>query len=473
VGSTGASGAVGATGASGATGAPGATGAAGDAGATGATGATGAAGDAGAVIVISETAQLGLTISPVPLNLTGLTGDQIEQVGQGSYLVNAIGDCADCHTSNPTQFMGGGVTFGGGSAPFTVASRNLTPDPTTGLPADIPNATSFVNVMRTGADLHGITDGGAPSETLLVMPWSSYRWMSTADLQAIYAYLRVIPAVSNAVAADTKTSQIAPPPGPAPTAYTDGDQATPPALPPDLDPDPGNVLRGIAISPLAEVTPPVDPSAEALFGRGSYLANALGDCSGCHTNPSTTTPATTKINVADFLTGGQNFDTPPPLAPTLGTVRAVSANLTGKTNGFFNFPQVTFSTFLTLITQGIHAEDPDPAPVAYPMPWQVFRNMQIGDLEAIYTYMNAVATTYGKTTLTGAADKVIPDPALYCDTTHACATGTCSSATGAGECLASPCTTATVVDDCAACESCSATTSGTCVAPVSDATCSY
>jgi hypothetical protein len=107
------------------------------------------------------------------------------------------------------------------------------------------------------------------------------------------------------------------------------------------------------------------------------------------------------------------------------------------------------------------------------MPWQTFSNMQLADLEAIYTYMNAVATQYGVTTLNGAADKLIPTPALYCDATHACAVGTCSSTTVAGECLDSPCATATVTTNCNVCQTCSATTGGTCQVPAAGPSCSY
>ncbi len=428
--------------------------------------------DAGpTVISISATAQQGIDISPVPLQLDGLTGAQLEQVGQGSYLVNAIGDCTGCHTADPMMFLAGGVPFGGAGTPFTVLSRNLTPDPTTGLPANLHDVTAFVSAMQTGADYHGVADGGTPTQSLVVMPWASFRWLAPSDIQAIYSYLTVIPPVKNAIAVDTKMTG---PPTPLPSAYADGDQTTPPALPPVADQDPDSVLRGAAINPLGGVPPPSDPVDMALFGRGSYLVNALADCGGCHTNPATTSPTSTKVNTAAFLTGGEEFDTPVPLQPMLGTVRAVSADLTGQTNGFFNNPVVTFETFLTLITQGIHAEDPHPARVAFPMPWQVFSQMQLGDLQAIYEYLNRVAVMYGQTRLTGAADKNIPNPALYCDATHACATGTCSSETGPGECLASPCTTATVDDVCTACETCSAATAGTCEPPAAGGpTCSY
>ena len=39
-----------------------------------------------------------IQIAPVPLSLAGLNRDL---VGLGSYLVNAIGGCQDCHTNPP------------------------------------------------------------------------------------------------------------------------------------------------------------------------------------------------------------------------------------------------------------------------------------------------------------------------------------------------------------------------------------
>jgi hypothetical protein len=416
-----------------------------------------------APLLLSATAEQGLAISPVPISLTGLTSAQAEQIGEGSYLVNAIGDCNGCHAGPTGQFLAGGTAFG------PVNARNLTPDPTTGLPADIQTVAQFTNVLQTGADYHGVAAGSSPTTTLIVMPWDRFRWLSTNDIQAIYAYLTVIPPVVNAV---TATGVGGGPPGTPPTTFTDGNAATPPTLPPETDatgapiPDPGNVLRGLAINPISSVVPPTDPGEQALFGRGAYLVTALADCTGCHTNPATTSAMSTVINTSEYLTGGQVFATPPPLQPVVHTVRAASANLEGKTNGFFNFPQVGFSVFLTDITEGVHAEDPHPEPLAFPMPWQTFRNMQLTDLQAIYEFLSQVGAQYGTTTLTGAADKVIPNPALYCDTMNACPPGsTCSSTTGAGECLSQTCTTATVLTDCAVCQTCSAATGGTCQAP--------
>lgn len=143
--------------------------------------------------------QQGFAIAPVPLNLSGKNR---ASVGLGSYLVNAIGGCNDCHTNpsyatggnpflgqpeqvNTTGYLAGGMAFG----PFI--SRNITPD-STGLPASL-TLDQFINVIRTGEDpLHLHPQLGS---LLQVMPWPAFRKMSDHDLEAIYDYLSTIPCV--------------------------------------------------------------------------------------------------------------------------------------------------------------------------------------------------------------------------------------------------------------------------------------
>lgn len=140
--------------------------------------------------------KIGFEIAPVPLNLKGKNRGL---VGLGSYIVNAQGGCNDCHTNPPfapggdpfegqpkvinaENYLAGGVAFG----PFI--SRNLTPDPVTGLPANLTFA-QFEQVIRTGADLKNIP----PAPLLQVMPWPVYQEMTDRDLRAIYEYLSAIP----------------------------------------------------------------------------------------------------------------------------------------------------------------------------------------------------------------------------------------------------------------------------------------
>jgi hypothetical protein len=142
--------------------------------------------------------QKGLQIAPVTLNLAGRDRNQ---VGYGSYLVNAVGGCNDCHTNpsfrpegdpyrglpksvNAAGYMGGGTAFG----PFI--SRNITPS--TDGPV-LGNLANFKRVIRTGEDVRKLHPEISP--LLQVMPWPVYQDMTDRDLDAIYAYLSSIPCV--------------------------------------------------------------------------------------------------------------------------------------------------------------------------------------------------------------------------------------------------------------------------------------
>ena len=115
-------------------------------------------------------AQRGLDIAPVPLDFKDRKRNL---VGLGSYLVNAGGACADCHTCptyefghnpyrdpdgkiNARNYLAGGIHFG----PFT--SANLTPD-ASGKPAGLTRE-EFMRTIRTGRDHEH------PDEILQVMP---------------------------------------------------------------------------------------------------------------------------------------------------------------------------------------------------------------------------------------------------------------------------------------------------------------
>ncbi len=444
-------GAVGAAGPGGANGA----GTAGGNGTNGTNGVNGTNGEAGVQVIISALAKHGLEISPVTLNLAGLTGEQLEQVGQGSYLVNAVADCGTCHNSAgppPLKFLGGGTQFPLGGTNY-VTSRNLTPDAATGLKL---TEAQFIEVFRTGKDF-AITDGGA-DQALMVMPWEAFRWMSTADIKAIYAYLKVIPALTTTGIADAKPSA-APAPVPFTAQFTDGEKTR--TLPPEVDgqgtpiPDPGNVLRGLAVDAVdnAKEILNLTPGEVGQYGRGAYLVNALADCSGCHTNPER---AGGKVNFAQFMTGGRVFPTPPPLQPVLKTTRVMSANLLGP-NGFFagaNLP-----IFLATITQGVHADDPPPqAPLGWPMPSRVFRNMVLSDLEAVYTYLHQVQGVPGR------VDKVINPTAIYCASNADCnATVGPTCDTTNHECVSkTPCGSDS---DCPVCQVCAGAGTKSCSLP--------
>lgn len=213
------------------------------------------------------------------------------------------------------------------------------------------------------------------------------------------------------------------------------------------------------------MTPPTDADQSALFGRGSYLVNAVIGCPACHTHPDRDyTSATQAVNTTAFLAGGTVFASGS-LAPLVGVVRSTSANLTGKNNGFFNSQFMSFTLFLTAIEQGNHADDALDGgvarPLAWPMPWTEFRNMGVDNLEAIYTYLRYVAQN---APTTGASDTDAQLAARYCTAASNCNPGeTCNAATN--ECVGGPCTDDS---DCDTCQTCN---TGVCTAPTASSMC--
>jgi hypothetical protein len=149
---------------------------------------------------LQQQVKTGYKIAPVPLHLAG---KNVILVGLGSYIVNAIGGCSDCH-SNPPYLPGGNPFMGqpkqvnvagylAGGQPFGpgIVSRNLTPE--NGLPAGRTYA-QFQQILRTGIDLDKAHPQYGP--LLQVMPWPTYQNMSDRDLLAIYTYLSAIPAIT-------------------------------------------------------------------------------------------------------------------------------------------------------------------------------------------------------------------------------------------------------------------------------------
>jgi hypothetical protein len=134
-----------------------------------------------------------------------LTPEQQARVGRGSYVVNALADCNTCHTDgngdgnfdgglipgtndvNTAAYLAGGVNLGPLLGRGRLFSRNLTPEPGTGL---LLSEEQFVQTIRFGADFR------RPGGSLRVQPHfpAEYR-LTLDDLQALYAYLRTIPAV--------------------------------------------------------------------------------------------------------------------------------------------------------------------------------------------------------------------------------------------------------------------------------------
>lgn len=168
--------------------------------------------------------RIGFRLAPVPLNLRDRN---FFLVGLGSYIVNAVAGCNDCHSAGPqSQYVAGGNPFFGQRPPVTnpvtylgggrdfgpltpnsphIVSRNLTPDKT-GKPGG-DTFFAFLETMRTGADpdhVHPTCSGTSATsclpapfdgDLLQIMPWPAYRNLTNQYLSAIYEYLSALPCV--------------------------------------------------------------------------------------------------------------------------------------------------------------------------------------------------------------------------------------------------------------------------------------
>jgi mono/diheme cytochrome c family protein len=117
------------------------------------------------------------------------------QVDRGKYLVTIEG-CNDCHTPggnfNPdmTRMLGGSDIGFGLPGQGVFVARNLTPDMETGLGGWTTD--QIVTAMTTGVR----PDGRVLSPW---MPWKGISALTSADAQAIVAYLKSIPAVKHPI----------------------------------------------------------------------------------------------------------------------------------------------------------------------------------------------------------------------------------------------------------------------------------
>jgi mono/diheme cytochrome c family protein len=174
-----------------------------------------------AVSAVAAVALLAASLAPQALAAQAKPagGSAVER---GAYLVT-IASCNDCHTpwkmgpKGPEPDMsrmlsghpagmpmppapkaqGPWVWSGAGSmtafaGPWGVSyAANLTPDADTGLGAW--DEQRFMQALRTGQHL------GIGRPILPPMPWPNLAKMTDADLKAVFAYLKTIPAVKNEV----------------------------------------------------------------------------------------------------------------------------------------------------------------------------------------------------------------------------------------------------------------------------------
>ena len=187
-----------------------------------------------------------------------------------------VGNCQTCHTAR------GGEPYAGGrgiATPFgTVYAGNLTPDPTHGLGQW--NSDAFWRALHHGRSRDG---------RLLypAFPYNNTTLVSREDSDALYAYLRSLPAVPQANRAHE----------------LNWPYSTQAAL---------AVWRALYFRPGA-YTPQAQQSAE--WNRGAYLVQGLAHCSACHAPRNALGANSNMLDLAGGLIPLQNWYAPSLNAP--------------------------------------------------------------------------------------------------------------------------------------------------------------
>ncbi|MFZ2387601.1 MAG: cytochrome c [Polaromonas sp.] len=196
-------------------------------------------------------------------------------IARGAYLARA-GNCMTCHTARGGQSYAGGL---GIPTPFgTVFTSNLTPDENTGIGSW--SSAHFWRAMHNGRSKSG---------RLLypAFPYTSYTQVTREDSDAIFAYLRSLPAVAQ-------------PNRPHGLRFPYQSQA---AL---------AVWRALYFSP--GVYQP-DASRNAEWNRGAYLVKGLGHCNACHSPRDALGGISQALDLAGGLIPMQNWYAPSLTSP--------------------------------------------------------------------------------------------------------------------------------------------------------------
>lgn len=258
-------------------------------------------------------------------------------IARGEYLVYGPAHCADCHVKieqRPDVAAGKRVPLQGGGyfeLPFAkLYTRNLTSD-ATGLQ-------SYSDREIARSLRYGVAKSGRA-----LFDFMPFHNLSDEDLTAVISYLRTLSPVKNEVPEHEYTFV-------------------------------GNAIRAFMIKPIGpegDVAKSVTPSLSAEYG--SYLANSIANCRGCHTNRSLATGAFT----GPLFAGG--FHMPVDGKPGMFVV---SPNLTPdpETGQLAKWSE---DDFVRRFREGKKIPDS-------PMPWGPFSNFSDDDLRSIYRFLQTV-----------------------------------------------------------------------------------
>ncbi len=166
-----------------------------------------------------------------------------DPAARGEYLARA-GDCVACHTTRGGQPFAGGLEL---ATPFgTLFTPNITPDRETGIGKW--SADDFWNALHFGRAPDG-------SPYYPAFPYTNYMRVTRTDADAIFAYLRSVPAVRK--------------------------KNRPHAM--GFPYNKRTLLNGWRALYFEPDVFQASPSQSAEWNRGAYLVQGLGHCDACHT----------------------------------------------------------------------------------------------------------------------------------------------------------------------------------------------
>jgi mono/diheme cytochrome c family protein len=187
-----------------------------------------------------------MATTSLPTSASAQSSDQKVKaavIARGQYLAQA-GDCVACHTAPGGKLFAGGLAM---PTPFgTLFTSNVTPDKDTGIGKW--TADQFYSMMHTGRS----PDGGL---LYPAMPFGSYTKITRDDSDAIFAFMRSVPAVKQ------------------------------PNRPHDLKFPYNNrsLILGWRTLYFTEDEYKPDATKSDQWNRGAYLVQGLGHCAMCHT----------------------------------------------------------------------------------------------------------------------------------------------------------------------------------------------
>ena len=276
-------------------------------------------------------------------------------LARGEYLVYGPAHCVECHSGSFDALeklsqgvlvpLSGGLKLALGPL-GAVYSRNLTPDPETGIGRY--SDAQIARMMRWAV---------RPDGRSTVNPMMPFGDMGEDDLVAIVSYLRAQPPVRNAVPANEWTLM-------------------------------GRVVKSFVsiTKPRTSIHPPkTAPPQGVTKERGEYLARYVANCAGCHTPRD---PNTFTATGPDFSGG---FEMDPAALPGVDlTIWFRTPNITPEAgSALMKFPDR--ETFIARFQRGGRKH------AGSPMPWEAFARMTTEDIAAVYEYLHSLAPVDGPT----------------------------------------------------------------------------